>query len=73
MIKDKNLTVEYIKGELFLSNGKKVYFTLDETGFIQNGLEKEKLWFTKPILEALSQTFAEEAYLQRNNYCDDNH
>ena len=73
MIKDENITVEYIKGELFLSNGEKVSFTLDETGFIQNGLEKEKLWSTKPILEALSQTFAEETYLQRNNYCDDNH
>jgi len=69
MNENKNLTIKYISGELFLSNGEKVNFTLDETGFIQNGLEKEKLWLTKPILEALSQTFAEEVFEieERNN------
>ena len=66
---NENITAEYIKGELFLSNGEKVSFTLDETGFIQNGLEKEKLWLTHPILEALSKTFAEEVFEieERNN------
>jgi hypothetical protein len=69
MIENENLTVEYIKGELFLSNGEKVSFTLDETGFTQNGLEKEKLWFTNPILEALSKTFAEQVFeLEERGY-----
>jgi len=38
-----NLTLKYIKGQLVLSNGKEVYFTTDEEGFSQWGLEKEKL------------------------------
>jgi hypothetical protein len=67
-MKNEYITVEYIKGELFLSNGQKVSFTLDETGFTQNGLEKEKLWFTHSILEALSKTFAEQVFEIEESY-----
>ncbi|MDR1792064.1 MAG: hypothetical protein LBR36_01270 [Bacteroidales bacterium] len=64
----ETLKVDYIKGELYLSNGEKVSFTLSEDGFSQWGLDKEKLGFTQPILEALSQTFAEQIYEMEEYY-----
>jgi hypothetical protein len=62
MEEKEKLKIEYIQGKLYLSNGEEVSFTLDEDGFSQGGLEKEKLGFTQPFLEALSQTFAEQVY-----------
>jgi hypothetical protein len=55
----ENLTIDYIQGEFYLSNGERVSFTLSKDGFSQSGLDKEKLGFTQPVLEALSKTFAE--------------
>jgi hypothetical protein len=62
MLEKENLTIDYIKGALYLSNGEEVSFTLSEDGFTQSGLEKEKLGLTQPLLEALSTTFAEQVF-----------
>ena len=62
MKNNNTLKIEYIKGQIFLSNGNEVSFYIDENGFRQNGLEKDKLWFTQPFLEALSKTYAEQVF-----------
>jgi len=67
---DDNLNIYYIRGELFLTNGEKVSFEISEEGFSQWGLKKEKLGFTEPVLEALSNTFAEQK-LEIEEYYDD--
>ena len=65
MKENENVTIEHIQGELYLSNGKKASFTLDEGGFVQWGLDKEELGFTQSVLDALSKAFAEETFLQK--------
>jgi len=62
MRKDNTPRIEYIKGQIFLSNGDEVSFYMDENGFQQNGLERDKLWFTEPLLCALSKAYAEQIF-----------
>ena len=71
MSENENLTIKYVQGELHLSNGEKVSFTIDEDGFYQWGLEKEKLGFTQPVLQAMSMAFAEEKFEIEESYRDD--
>ena len=63
--------IEYIKGTIYLSDGNEVSFYMDETGFEQSGLEKDKLWFTQPFLEALSRTYAEQIFEIDGYYRDE--
>ena len=71
MEENDNLTLKYIKGQLILSNGEEVSFTIDEEGFSQWGLEKEKLGFTQHVMEALSNAFAEQAHIIEESYRND--
>jgi hypothetical protein len=62
MKKEENILVEYLEGKIHLSSGEEATFCIDSCGFQINGLEKDILYKLNPIMDALSQTFAEQVY-----------